>query len=135
MCVFSILANRDGNTVLFHHEGGVDVGDVDSKAARLDVDIESELSAEQARELVKEVGGDKQDVLVDFLQLLYRAYSDLYFTLLEINPLGECLLKVCFELTAPWAAVEFVFFLEHQESIHPGIDYRKSILVGIILAE
>lgn len=25
--------------------------------------------------------------LVEFLQLLYRAYSDLYFTYLEINPL------------------------------------------------
>ena len=29
--------------------------------------------------------------LVDFLQLLYRAYSDLFFTYLEINPLGEVL--------------------------------------------
>ena len=28
-------------------------------------------------------------VLVEFLQLLYRAYSDLYFTYLEINPLGK----------------------------------------------
>ena len=28
-------------------------------------------------------------VLVDFLQLLYKAYCDLYFTYLEINPLGE----------------------------------------------
>ena len=26
-------------------------------------------------------------VLVEFLQLLYRAYSDLFFTYLEINPL------------------------------------------------
>ena len=28
-----------------------------------------------------------------FLQLLYRAYSDLYFTYLEINPLGEYIAK------------------------------------------
>ena len=27
--------------------------------------------------------------LVEFLQLLYKAYADLYFTYLEINPLGE----------------------------------------------
>ena len=26
-----IVAGRDGDTILFHHEGGVDVGDVDSK--------------------------------------------------------------------------------------------------------
>jgi len=88
MC--SIVANRHGNTILFHHEGGVDVGDVDAKAVKVEVDIEQDLTTEQARELVKEVGGDKQEVLVDFLQLLYRAYSELFFTLLEINPLGVC---------------------------------------------
>lgn len=26
--------------------------------------------------------------LIEFLQLLYKVYSDLYFTYLEINPLG-----------------------------------------------
>ena len=64
------------------------MGDVDAKAARVDINIESTLSAEQARELVKDAPQDKQDTLVEFLQLLYVAYSDLYFTLLEINPLG-----------------------------------------------
>ena len=95
MCAHcSIVASRHGNTVLFHHEGGVDVGDVDAKAAKVEVDIEEDLAAEQARELVREVSQEKQEVLVDFLQLLYRAYSELYFTLLEINPLGVCV-RVC----------------------------------------
>ena len=85
---YSIFASREGNKILFHHEGGVDVGDVDAKAARVDVDIESTLTSEQARTLVQEAPKEKQTVLVEFLQLLYKAYSDLYFTLLEINPLG-----------------------------------------------
>lgn len=28
-------------------------------------------------------------VLAEYIMLLYRAYVDLYFTYLEINPLGE----------------------------------------------
>ena len=35
---------RDGEEILFYHEGGVDIGDVDSKAARLFVEIDSKLS-------------------------------------------------------------------------------------------
>ena len=35
--------------------------------------------------------------LIEFLQLLYKVYSDLYFTYLEINPLGTCkfIIVVC----------------------------------------
>ena len=77
--------------MLFHHEGGVDVGDVDSKAARVEVDIESSLTVEQACTLVKEVPEEKKEVLVWFLQMLYKTYTSLYFTLLEINPLGMCM--------------------------------------------
>ncbi len=50
-----IYATREGNTVLFHHEGGVDIGDVDSKAKRLDVAIDDILTAEAAAGLVTEV--------------------------------------------------------------------------------
>ena len=56
----SILATSRGNAVLFHHEGGVEVGDVDSKALRVDVEIDATLSAGQARELVRNVPSDKQ---------------------------------------------------------------------------
>ena len=30
MCIYS---GREGDTILFHHEGGVDIGDVDAKVA------------------------------------------------------------------------------------------------------
>ena len=35
-----IQSHRDGEEILFCAEGGVDVGDVDAKAARLSVDID-----------------------------------------------------------------------------------------------
>lgn len=47
-----IYATRQGNTVLFHPEGGVEVGDIDTKAYSVNVDIESTLTIEQAKEIV-----------------------------------------------------------------------------------
>ena len=32
--------DRNGDTILFTHEGGVDVGDVDAKALKLDLEID-----------------------------------------------------------------------------------------------
>ena len=57
MCIF---ATRAGNTVYFYHEGGVDIGDVDSKAEQVNVDISSQLSEEQANKLVAKVAEDKK---------------------------------------------------------------------------
>ena len=57
----SIYANHTGNTVLFYHEGGVDVGDVDAKAEHVDVDINDTLSVEQARTLVAKAPQEKQE--------------------------------------------------------------------------
>lgn len=41
-----IYATREGDYVLFHHEGGVDVGDVDSKAQKLLVGVDEKLNLE-----------------------------------------------------------------------------------------
>ena len=41
ICIYS---NRDGETILFHHEGGVDIGDVDSKALKLNLPIDAALN-------------------------------------------------------------------------------------------
>jgi ATP citrate (pro-S)-lyase len=35
----AILSQRDGDQILFHHEGGINVGDIDTKAVRMDVPI------------------------------------------------------------------------------------------------
>jgi len=37
ICLYS---DREGENILFHHEGGVDIGDVDSKALKMQVPID-----------------------------------------------------------------------------------------------
>lgn len=44
-----IYATREGDYVLFHHEGGVDVGDVDAKAQKLLVGVDEKLSPEKIK--------------------------------------------------------------------------------------
>lgn len=41
ICIYS---HREGETILFHHEGGVDVGDIDAKALKLTVLIDEKLN-------------------------------------------------------------------------------------------
>uniref|UniRef100_A0A915L8H2 ATP citrate synthase n=1 Tax=Romanomermis culicivorax TaxID=13658 RepID=A0A915L8H2_ROMCU len=85
----SIYSHRYGDTILFHHEGGVDVGDVDAKALKLNVPIDTVPSEDQIKKTllpnVKEQ--TKIDAITDFIHSLYNVYVDLYFTYLEINPL------------------------------------------------
>lgn len=38
VCIYS---HRTADTILFHHEGGVDIGDVDAKALKLEVPVGS----------------------------------------------------------------------------------------------
>ncbi|KAI8489902.1 hypothetical protein Bbelb_322630 [Branchiostoma belcheri] len=83
-----IYAHRDGETILFHHEGGVDIGDVDAKAVKLEVPIGETPSLEDLqKKLVQNAPAPKQPVLAQFISNLYTVYTDLYFTYLEINPL------------------------------------------------
>lgn len=84
-----INSNREGDSVLFTHEGGVDVGDVDAKALRLDIGVTSPFPSRDvwAETLLKHVPEEKKATLVDFLIRLYSVYVDLHFAYLEINPL------------------------------------------------
>lgn len=45
-----IYATREGDHVLFHHQGGVEVGDVDATAQRLLVGVDEKLSEDQVTE-------------------------------------------------------------------------------------
>lgn len=59
MCIY---ATREGDHVLFHHEGGVDVGDVDLKAQRLMVAVDESISENQVTEqLLTNVPDDKKE--------------------------------------------------------------------------
>ncbi|XP_066554498.1 ATP-citrate synthase isoform X2 [Amia ocellicauda] len=83
-----IYATREGDHVLFHHEGGVDVGDVDAKAQKFLVAVDEKLTEDDVKKhLLPHVSADKKDVLASFILGLFNLYEDLYFTYLEINPL------------------------------------------------
>ncbi|XP_076843218.1 ATP-citrate synthase isoform X2 [Brachyhypopomus gauderio] len=85
VCIF---ATREGDYVLFHHEGGVDVGNVDVKAQRLLVGVDEKLTEDAvAMQLLPHVPDGKKGVLASFMVGLFNLYEDLYFTYLEINPL------------------------------------------------
>ncbi|KAF2145629.1 uncharacterized protein K452DRAFT_324553 [Aplosporella prunicola CBS 121167] len=86
----NINSVREGDWILFTHEGGVDVGDVDEKAEKLliPVDLSEYPSNEQiAATLLKNVPEGVHNVLIDFISRLYAVYVDCQFTYLEINPL------------------------------------------------
>ncbi|XP_070703655.1 ATP-citrate synthase [Pempheris klunzingeri] len=83
-----IYATREGDYVLFHHEGGVDVGDVDAKAKKLLIGVDEKISEDSVKkELLTHVPNDKKAVLASFVVGLFNLYEDLFFTYLEINPL------------------------------------------------
>ncbi|XP_071811509.1 ATP-citrate synthase-like isoform X1 [Apostichopus japonicus] len=83
-----IYCERANDVILFHHQGGVDVGDVDAKAVKYSVGLQEEVTAAKVKSnLLGKVPAEKQDMLADFIQALYQQFRDLYFTYLEINPL------------------------------------------------
>ncbi|KAF1989490.1 glutathione synthetase ATP-binding domain-like protein [Aulographum hederae CBS 113979] len=86
----NINSVREGDWILFTHEGGVDVGDVDAKAEKILVPVDLSQypsNAEIASTLLKKVPKGVHNVLVDFISRLYAVYVDCQFTYLEINPL------------------------------------------------
>ncbi|KAL7632796.1 UNVERIFIED_CONTAM: hypothetical protein RMT77_016862 [Armadillidium vulgare] len=85
VCIFS---HRNGDTILFTHEGGVDIGDVDEKALKLEVPIEEKPSVDEIKnQLLQNVKEALKGRVASFIKALYECYADLYFTYLEINPL------------------------------------------------
>ncbi|KAL1914158.1 uncharacterized protein VTP21DRAFT_10808, partial [Calcarisporiella thermophila] len=86
ICINSV---REGDNILFTHEGGIEVGDVDAKAQKLLIKVDESFPSGQVVKdtLLTQVPEAKKDVLVDFITRLYSVYVDLHFTYLEINPL------------------------------------------------
>jgi hypothetical protein len=84
-----INSAREGDEILFTHEGGIDVGDVDAKALKLAIPVGKGFPSRDAikRAILTYVPEEKKDTLVDFLTRLYSVYVDLHFAYLEINPL------------------------------------------------
>ncbi len=87
-CYLAITSTQDGDTIMFYHEGGVNVGDVDAKASRLEVPIGTfPAQAEIEKKLLGKVTTDNKKRLSGFIEALFKFYADLNFTYLEINPI------------------------------------------------
>ena len=91
-----IAGQRDGDEIMFYHEGGIDVGDVDAKAKRFlvpmridDADGTPAVTADAlaASELLTGVPDGRRGVVAAFLAALFEVYVKLQFTYLEINPI------------------------------------------------
>jgi ATP citrate (pro-S)-lyase len=80
-----IQNEKDGEEMLFYSEGGVDVGDVDSKAVRLHIKIDEELTEEmiEAQDFLKGVPDERKPRLRSFLIGLFKCYRKLNFTYSE----------------------------------------------------
>lgn len=102
ICIYS---NRDGELILFHHEGGIDIGDVDSKALQYSIPIDQSFDTVKMEDsLLKNVSNNRRTYvdktlismksfvvffrnLSKFITKLFEVYMELQFTYLEINPL------------------------------------------------
>jgi ATP citrate (pro-S)-lyase len=87
-CYLAIISTKDGDSILFYHQGGVNVGDVDSKAKRLEVPIGTFPTAvEIEKTLLENVSAERKKHVADFIEALFKFYADLNFTYLEMNPI------------------------------------------------
>ncbi|CAF1086496.1 unnamed protein product [Didymodactylos carnosus] len=85
ICIYS---DRAGEVILFHHQGGVDIGNVDEKALKYSVPIDETFNVTvMETTLLKNVPEKKQKHLSTFITKLFEIYMELHFTYLEINPL------------------------------------------------
>lgn len=83
-----IVSNRTGEEILFYHEGGVDVGDVDAKAQRLQVPLETSVSeSEVTAGLLAHVEDARKPILAKFLVNMLETFRTLHFVYMEINPI------------------------------------------------
>jgi len=85
----AITSTKTGDAIMFCHEGGVNVGDVDAKASRLEVPVGAfPAQAEIEKKLLAKAPANRKKRLSGFIEALFKFYADLHFTYLEINPVA-----------------------------------------------
>lgn len=116
----SIRSLREGEEILFHSRGGVDVGDIDSKAERITIPVSEDIENVDVSRLLRKVSNEKRVILGEFIKGLFRFYVKCDYTFMEINPLVVSNNKVFpidlaaklddtaeFENTENWNGLEF----------------------------
>jgi len=83
----AITSEREGDNILFHHEGGINVGDVDARAVKLFVSVgEMPTAQEIEKKLLSKVPKEKKTLISGYIEGLFKFYADLNYAYLEINP-------------------------------------------------
>ena len=83
----AILSERDGDQILFHHQGGINVGDIDAKAIRMKIPIGTFPTATDIeKHLLANVQKERRSLIAGFIEGMFKFYADLNYTYLEINP-------------------------------------------------
>jgi len=83
----AILSKREGDEILFYHEGGINVGDVDAKAVRMMIPIGVyPNTTEIERKLLGKAPKERRALIAGFIEGMFKFYADLNYAYLEINP-------------------------------------------------
>jgi ATP citrate (pro-S)-lyase len=83
----AILSQRDGDQILFHHQGGINVGDIDAKAVRMNIPIGTyPIASDIEKKLLGNVPKERRGFIAGFIEGMFKFYTDLNYTYLEINP-------------------------------------------------
>jgi ATP citrate (pro-S)-lyase len=83
----AILSQRDGDQILFHYQGGINVGDIDAKAVRITIPIGAyPTPADIEKQLLGNVPKERKGLIAGFIEGMFKFYADLNYTYLEINP-------------------------------------------------
>ncbi|VVB61893.1 ATP citrate lyase citrate-binding protein [uncultured archaeon] len=83
----AILSQREGDQILFHRQGGINVGDIDAKAVRMSIPIGTYPSASDIeKKLLSNVPKERRELIAGFIEGMFKFYADLNYTYLEINP-------------------------------------------------
>ncbi|MFH4978329.1 hypothetical protein AB6A40_005038 [Gnathostoma spinigerum] len=88
----AIYSLRDKDVIAFYEQGGIDVGDIDTKARTAYVFVQLEnasmvLTESELDRLIGNCDADKKKILMEFIPELYKVYKEQFFTYLEINPI------------------------------------------------
>jgi ATP citrate (pro-S)-lyase len=83
----AILSQREGDQILFHHQGGINVGDIDAKAVRMTIPIGTyPIAANIEKQLLNNIPKERKGLIAGFIEGMFKFYADLNYTYLEINP-------------------------------------------------
>ena len=87
-CYLAIMSTKDGDTIMFYHEGGVNVGDVDAKHhAWKCPSAHSQRLRKSRKNFWEKFLLTAKNASAGFIEALFKFYADLNFTYLEINPI------------------------------------------------